>query len=324
MDIYLKLIATGEQFPIVNANCSTLEYGIGIAKVTMLPNYRNFKCEDNVEIVAYENVIFTGKIRRFKISESAVKLRIYDEKWDMQMNTETYVCEKKTLSDIFRYMADSAGVPIGDVAETSRVVPYKIFNNIQCSKIVYELVREEKFFTGRHYVVYGRNGKLNLGLSEDMRIKGVITQAFDDISLRSSIQDLTFNDIRIRQTALKFGGTKVTTALDKESIDKYGKICYTYSIHEDEDAEVVANNILNIYKNPYKTIDFTCVGNSEVHAGCIISIDLPFRGKQIKSDVRVISVHHLLDKNGYIMHIHGVLDYSLQNDMTDAVVVEYV
>jgi hypothetical protein len=149
MEIYFKLTSSEkkmpEKMPIVKAKVTTQETAIGECELTTLPVYYNLAEGDNIEVVSYGETLFTGKIRRIDCTDKEVKFKAKDVKWTMLLNTETYVCENKTLSEVFRYMADCACVPVGEVAETTRVIPYKIWSNVQCGKILNELVREEKF-----------------------------------------------------------------------------------------------------------------------------------------------------------------------------------
>ena len=171
-----------------------------------------------------------------------------------------------------------------------------MFNRIICRSIVYD---------NKLYVFYDDFGKLTLKDSEEMLLNLLIDEeAGQTFSYKSTINDNTYNQIKLTYDNEKTGKREVYMARDSSNIGKWGVLQHYESIDNPQGASAKADALLSLYNAKSKNLKITnAFGDLRVRAGSSVVVKLNLGDVSIQNFMLVEKVKHNFEKDSHFMDL---------------------
>lgn len=170
--------------------------------------------------------IFYGYIFKKKRNKNGIiTVTCYDQLRYFK-NKDTMIYESKKYSDLLNTIADGYGLKTGIIEDTGYVVPGRIEEGTLFD-IVGNASDETVLNTGRLYVLYDDCGTLCLKNIEDMIVPLLIDRdTAEDYDYTSSIDDQTYNRIKLARDNGDTGERELYIAQDEGSQSEWGILQY--------------------------------------------------------------------------------------------------
>ena len=163
-------------------------------------------------------------ILKEKPKTRTIKITAYDQLRYLK-NKETYSYTNKTASDVIKMIANDFRLNVGDLADTK----YKIASRVEDNKTLFDIILwaldETLKNTGRLYVFYDDFGKLRLKDVEHLKLD-ILIDDFESYDMTSSIDDETYNQIKLTKENKETGVNEVYIAKNSSNINKWGMLQY--------------------------------------------------------------------------------------------------
>lgn len=165
--------------------------------------------------------------------EESIKINAYDQIRYLLFN-DTYVFTNKKASEIVNEIANNLGLIIGDIEDTSFVIPSLVEDDKKLLDIIYSSLEKTLISTKQTFVFYDDFGKLCLKNINNMRQSLVISDDSNlgDYDWQNSIDNDTYNRIKIVRDNKEIKGREVYIAQDSNNIAKWGRLQYYKKVDE--------------------------------------------------------------------------------------------
>ena len=243
----------------------------------------------------YGGIKFYGVV--FKIGKNAKKettFTAYDQLRYAKAK-DTIVSKGETIASHAKKMCSYLGLTLGELTDTSYVLATDTKDNMTWLDIIYEGIQETLTNKGKWYMLRDEYGTVCVRNIEDYRLNLVLGDGSlcYDYNYEKSIDDSTYNLIKLISNNETAGKTDTHIIKDKSAITKYGLLQYFEELKEDinpSQAKVSAEILLRLYNRESETLSLDCLGDSNVRAGCSIFADISDIG--MKKWLTVRSVTH--------------------------------
>lgn len=237
--------------------------------------------------------------------DESVRIKCYDQIRYL-LNKDTYVFSKVTASEVVMRIADDFNLKTGQIANTGYAVPTMVEDNQTLLDIIEKALVFTIWNTGRNYVLYDDFGSLTLRNVEEMLVDFMIgdNSLMTDFVLKSSIDQDTYNRVKLYKDNKKTGKREVYIAKDSANIAKWGLLQLTQSVDEDKTAaqiNALLDQLITIKNRETKTLRIEAIGDSRVRAGCYVPIVI--QEYQINQPFLVNEVTHRFDGDDYTMSL---------------------
>lgn len=237
--------------------------------------------------------------------DEAVRIKCYDQIRYL-MNKDTYVFSKVTAADVIKRIADDFNLKTGQIANTGYVIPTMVEDNQTLLDIIDKALVLTIWNTGKNYVLYDDNGSLTLQDVEDLLVDFVVGDGslMTDYVMKSSIDQDTYNKVKLYKDNKKTGKREVYIAKDSANIAKWGTLQLTQSVDEDKNAaqiNALLNQLIAVKNRETKTLRVEAIGDVRVRAGCYVPIVIGERG--INQPFLADEVTHTFDGSDHKMSI---------------------
>ncbi|MER2061418.1 MAG: hypothetical protein ABS894_00655 [Aerococcus urinaeequi] len=221
--------------------------------------------------------VFLGYI--FDISEGmdeAVKIKAYDQIRYLQAN-ESFVFKNRTADFIIKKVASEFGLKVGDIPATGYVIPKMVQDNKKALDTVYMGLDLTLINSGRNFVFFDDFGKLSIRNIVDWKLDFVIgdNSLLTDYDYKRSIDDETYNKIKIVQNNKKTGKRDVYIAQDSNNMVKWGTL-QLYQVADEKMNAAQINKSLSelakLHNRERKSLSVEARGDVRVRAGCSVPI----------------------------------------------------
>lgn len=176
--------------------------------------------------------LFRGIIFGSDLNKSARRsLLVYDLLIYMARNKDIYLFTKKRADEIFKKLCGDFGIPVGTVANTGYVIPYRLYDGDSLWDMNITALNLTKKQTGQKFKIIAKEGKAHLvKMSEQLR-KWVIESGVNlvDYSFSSSIEE-TVTKVKLRAGEEK--KTIIATAQNDSLMKQFGVLQYYESVGE--------------------------------------------------------------------------------------------
>lgn len=257
----------------------------GILNCSVLEDEAMKPSEGNIIRVKYDNeVYFLGYI--FKLSYTAYTeygILAYDPLRYLKAN-ETYVFENVTASSALTQICGEFKLPTGQIEDTRYILPRMIFDDKCILDILADILTVTLRNTGELFILKSNDGKIEL-----KNIKNTITDFVVDpestlleYSFDRSIDDDTYNQIKLIRDNKDTGKREIYIAKDSETIQKWGLLQYYEKVDDGLNAAQIrdkVNGLLSLKNRVLKTLTGVRVlGDARLRAGHMVFLNLPKRG----------------------------------------------
>lgn len=216
---------------------------------------------------------FIFSLKRDK--ENIVTVTAYDQLRYLK-NKDVYVYYNKTASEVLTMIANDFNLQLGNVDDTQYKIPYRTEDN----KTLFDIIQTALDLTMANkkelYVLYDDFGKITLRKLDNMRLNILIDEeTAENFSYTSSIDEATYNKIKLYHENKDTGKRDVYIAQSGENINKWGILQYLDKLQKGENGKAKADALLKLYNQKTKKLTIkNAIGDVRVRAGSLIGIRL--------------------------------------------------
>ncbi|MGI2295150.1 XkdQ/YqbQ family protein [Paenibacillus sp. GXUN7292] len=250
--------------------------------------------------------LFYGYI--FSISggrDEIVSLTAYDQIRYL-MNTDTYVFKNTTAADIVKRIANDFNLKLGKIADTKYQIPAMVEDGQKLLDIIDKAITLTFSNTGKDYCLYDDFGQLCLR-DVDEQVTDIIVgegSLMYDYSVSSSIDDDTYNKIKLYKDNKETGKREVYIAEDSINIMRWGLLQHYESIDEKMNPaqiEELLNNLAKLKNREQKSLKIEAIGDIRVRAGMRVRIHIP--EYQVNQNLLVNECSHSIEGADHTMSL---------------------
>ena len=221
--------------------------------------------------------IFIGFVfQKSRDKEQRIRVTAYDQLRYFK-NKATLRYTAKTASELLRMIVgDYPQFTLGTVENTG----YRIAARNEVDKTLIDIMLNALDITvaktKKLFILYDDFGKITLKNVENMKLKTLIdNETAENFDYTTTIDEDTFNQIRLVYENDKTGKREVFIARDSTNIGNWGLLEYFATIDKDESAKAMADGLLSLKnrKTRHLTIK-NALGDASVRAGCALPVHL--------------------------------------------------
>jgi hypothetical protein len=269
----------------------------------------NFIIEEGQEVkVRWKDTnFFLGYIFKYSFTkDDTISITCYDQLRYLK-NKDTYVFANKTATQIIKSIAGDFNMKCGNIASTSYPLPNYPCDNQSLYDMIEGALDETLTFSKQLYIFYDDFGRLMLKSLEDMKVNDFIITVYNasDFSFSSSIDDKTYNKIKLYSNNEEKGERDIYIEFDSNNQKKWGVLQYYDEVKKGENGKIKAQTLLKLYNSPTRSLSVSDVeGNIKVRAGSRILVKLDL-GNNIKlcNYMLVESCTHTFTDNDHRMDL---------------------
>ncbi len=258
---------------------------------------------DAVRMKADGKNVFYGFIFK-KSSEKDCKIKItaYDQLRYLK-NKDTYVYTNKTASEVVKMIAADFRMNIGTIEDTG----FKIASRVENNTSLFDMIQNALDLTVQNqnymYVLYDDFGKLTLKGLDNMRLNLLIDEETgENFSYTSSIDEETYNRIKLTYDNEKTGKREVYIAQSSENINQWGILQYYDTLKEGENGQAKADSLLSLYNAKTRNLSIkNALGDLRVRAGSMVIVMLDLGDVKLKNLMLVEKCKHEFKESQHLM-----------------------
>ena len=251
------------------------------------------------------NNIFYGFIfSKKRDKEDIITVTCYDQLRYLK-NKDTYVYTNKTAGEVLQLIAQDFNLKTGTIDDTG----YKIPSRSEDNQTLFDIIQTALDLTMENkkelYVLYDDFGKIALRKLDNMRVNILIDEeTAENISYTSSIDENTYNKIKLIFDNEETGKRDVYIAQHGENINKWGVLQYYEKLQKGENGKVKADALLSLYNKKTRKLSIKNVlGDCRVRAGSLVGIHLNLGDISLNNWMLVESCKHVFSLDEHLMDI---------------------
>lgn len=220
-------------------------------------------------------------------------------------NKDSYLYANKRADQVISMVANDFHLNVGSLANTKYVIPSKVEDNKTLFDIAQNALDDTLRNTTRLYVLYDDFGKLTLKDSEDMLLNILIDEETgENFSYKSSINDNTYNQIKLIYDNEKTGKREVYISKDSTNINNWGVLQFFETIDNPQGASAKTDALLKLYNVKTRNLKITkAFGDTRVRAGCSLVVKMDLGDVKVQNFMLVEKVKHTFDKDIHTMDL---------------------
>ena len=245
-----------------------------------------------VRVKANKQNVFYGYVFTVERSQDDdVQVTAYDQIRYLLSN-DTYVFSNATATQIIRKIAQDFGLKAGSLVDTGYRIPSLVEDNQKLLDIICKALDLTLISTGNIFVFYDNFGSLTLQNANNMRVNVVIgdeSLAYG-YSHKISIDDDTYNRIKLVQDNKDTGKREVYIAQDSRNIAKWGRLQYFEKVDDRLNAAQIRqrlNQLIQLKNRDKRTFTIDALGDLRIRSGCYVPVQIKELG---------INQHFLVDE----------------------------
>lgn len=249
-----------------------------------------------------ETIFYGFLFKQSRNKNPDLTLTAYDQTRYLK-NKDTYVFERTTAKDVIEMIANDYGLQLGEIENTNYRIPSRIEENSTLVDMMQTALDITLTNTGKMYVLYDKAGKLTLTAADRMLVGLVIdAETGENFDYASSIDDQTYNRIKLVYEDSESGRREIFTAQDKEgTMKKWGTLQYYEAISNTQNAQNKANALLSLYNSKTKNLKITALGDIRVRAGCCVVVRLTLGDVTLNNFMMVEKCDHQFKNHEHTM-----------------------
>lgn len=260
------------------------------------------------DIVRFEynghKVFFGFVFTKKRTNNRLISVTAYDQLRYFK-NKDTYVYKGKTAAQVLKMIVSDFKLKFGDVSDTKHVIASRVEDNQELFTIMDNALSITTKHTGELFVLYDNYGALNLKSVKDLKLDILIDEVSGEkFEYTSSIDENTYNKIKLIRENKKEGKREIFIAQDSENMNQWGVLQYTDKVDEKENGKAKADALLNLYNNKSRKLNIDKVfGDARVRGGSTIGVQLYLGDLTIAKFMMVESVKHTFRESDHRMDL---------------------
>lgn len=245
------------------------------------------------------DVIFFGFVfKQNRNKEQIITVTAYDQLRYLK-NKDTKVYEGKTAAQFTKMLADDYALNVGTLEDTGYVIESRVEENTSLFEMISNALDLTLTNTGEMYVLYDDFGALTLKALSSMYVGEpgaylmIDEETGQNYDYTSSIDDDTYNKIKLTYDNEETGKRDVYIAQDSSNINKWGILQYFDTLQKGENGQAKADALLQLYNKKTRNLKITnVIGDNRVRAGSMVVINLDLGDMNLKNWMLVEKCKH--------------------------------
>ena len=297
------------QFPaVVEGAKLTLERKGSPGKLTFTvvkDSALNFQEGDPVKLTVggipmFYSFVFTKKRSR----EKTIDVVAYDQLRYLK-NKDTLIDEGLKASDILKRLATDFRLNLGTVEDTGYTLETVVEENQTLFDMIQNALDETLRNTKQLFILYDDCGSLTLkninSLKTDLLIDASTAEDFD---YSSSIDEQTYNKIKLAFNVEKTGKRELFVAQDGGNMNQWGVLQYFEQIQSETGAAAKANALLGLYNRKTRRLTVkNAFGRPDIRGGSAVMVSLNLGDIVANQFLVVDRVTHTFRGNEHFMDL---------------------
>lgn len=256
------------------------------------------------------NEVFFGFVfKQQRSREQIITITAYDQLRYLK-NKDTIVYENKTADQFLRMVATDYTLNIGVLEDTNYIIESRVEENTSLFEMIQNALDLTLQNTGEMFILYDDFGKLTLKHLSSMAVGTlgaylmVDEETCETFDYTSSIDDNTFNKIKLAYDNEETGFREVYIAQDSGNINKWGILQYFDTLKKGENGQAKADALLKLYNKKTRNLRLANVlGDSRVRAGSMIVVNLDLGDMKMRNFMLVETCKHTYKENEHWMDL---------------------
>ncbi len=256
-----------------------------------------------------DNIFFGFVFKQQRSKDGIITVTAYDQLRYLK-NKDTKVYEDKTATQFIQMVADEYALTAGTLEDTKYIIESRVEENTSLFEMIANALDLTLTNTKQMYVLYDDFGSLTLKslASMDVGVPGaylmIDEETGENYDYTSSIDDNTYNQIKLTYDNEETGIRDVFMAKSTENINKWGILQYFETLQKGENGQEKANALLELYNQKTRSLQITnAIGDNRVRAGSMIFIYLALGDVKIKNRMLVEKCRHLYKEGEHWMDL---------------------
>lgn len=250
------------------------------------------------------NVFYGFVFKKKRSKDHIITVTAYDQIRYMK-NKDTYVYENKTASEFIKMVANDFNLQVGTIEDTGYKIPSRVEENTSIIDMIQnalDVTLENKKYM---YVMYDDFGKITLKGLDNMRLNLLIDEETgENFDYTSSIDDKTYNRIKLTYDNDETGTREVYIAQDSNNINKWGVLQYFDTLQKGENGKAKVDALLSLYNNKTRNLTIkNALGDIRVRAGSMVVVMLYLGDITVKNLMLVEKCKHEFNEGQHFMNL---------------------
>lgn len=270
----------------------------------------NFQEGSAVRLTVDGKKVFFGWVfKKSRTRDQIISVTAYDQLRYLQ-NKDTKTYEGKKASEFIKMLAADYTLNLGSIADTGYVIASRVEENSSLFDMIGNALDLTVTNTGNMFILYDDFGSLTLKSLEDMRVGTgnqflvIDEETGQNFDYTSSIDDDTYNRIKLTYDNDESGVREVYVAQSGENINKWGILQYFDTIQKGENGQAKADALLKLYnQKTRKLVIKEALGDTRVRAGSLIVVNLELGDINVKNFMLVEKCVHTFKESEHWMDL---------------------
>lgn len=245
-----------------------------------------------------DKVFFGFVFKQQRSNDQIITVTAYDQLRYLK-NKDTKVYENKTASKFIKMIANDYSLNVGTLENTR----YKIESRVEENTSLFEMIENALDLTLANtkemFVMYDDFGKLTLKSLSSMYVGSpgaylmIDEETAETYDYTSSIDDNTYNRIKLTYDNEHTGKRDVFIAQDSSNINKWGILQYFDTLQKGENGKAKADALLSLYNKKTRNLSIkNALGDNRVRAGSMVVINIDLGDAKLKNFMMVEKCTH--------------------------------
>jgi hypothetical protein len=233
----------------------------------------NFQEGNPVKLIVNGTTMFYGFVFTKKRDRGpTIDVTAYDQLRYLK-NKDTITEEGLKASDLLKRIATDFRLNLGTVEDTGYTLETVVEENQTLFDMIQNALDETLLNTKQLYVLYDDAGKLTLKNINSMKINLLIDEETgENFDYSSSIDDQTYNKIKLAYNNESTGKRELYVAQDSEKMNQWGVLQYFEQVQTQTGASAKANSLLSLYNQKTRKLPVkNAFGDVRVRAGTALA-----------------------------------------------------
>lgn len=256
-----------------------------------------------------DKVFFGFVFKQQRTKDQIITVTAYDQLRYLK-NKDTKVYENKTAAQFIKMVGADYQLNLGTIEETGYVIPSRVEENTSLFEMIENSLDLTLTNTGEMFILYDDFGKLTLKSLSSMYVGVpgaylmIDEETGENFDYTSSIDDSTYNKIKLTYDNEDTGYREVYIAQDSSNINRWGILQYFDTLQKGENGQAKADALLSLYNKKTRNLRITnAIGDNRVRAGSMVVINLDLGDMKVKNFMLVEKVTHTYKEGEHWMNL---------------------
>lgn len=238
--------------------------------------------------------VFYGFVFTKKRSNSRIiSVTAYDQLRSFK-NKDTYTYKAKTAAQLLKMLITDFKLKAGSIDDTKHVISSRVEDNQELFSMMENSLAITTKHTGKLFILYDDCGSINLREAKDMKVNILVDEeSAETYEYTSSIDENTYNKIKLYREDKKKGKREIFIAQDSSKMNEWGVLQFTDSVENGENGKLKADTLLALYNRKSRQLHINKVfGDSRVRGGSIVGVQMHLGDLKVANFMMVETAKH--------------------------------